>query len=86
MVCLAQTDRISKDYYLPYSRQRIVFLSQEGKSISQIMELLSKERILTTKKTVSHWIFRWSSQSSLVDIPRVGRPSKITADNLLKNH
>ena len=64
----------------PYSRQRIVFLSQEGRSISQITELLRKEGIFTTKKTVSCWIFRWSSQSGLVDNPRVGRPSKITAD------
>ena len=55
--------------------QRITYYAH-----SVISVLLCKEGIFTTKKTVSRWILRWSTQSGLVDNPRVGRPSKITAD------
>ena len=63
-----------------YFRDRIVRLWTEGENVTSIVEILRSEGRVTTRTTVSKWIFRWQEFSCLEDNHRKGRPSKISTE------
>ena len=64
----------------PYVRQRIVFLKTDGKTVGEIVGILSEEGFPTTAQTVRRWIQRWETGEGLQDFRRSGRRPKITAE------
>ena len=66
--------------YSVYIRQRIVSLSQRGLSIRAIRTtLLAEDGLSVSLGGVSKFLNKVRNGSSLVDLPRAGRSSKITA-------
>ena len=63
-----------------YQRERIASLSEEGKSISQIVTILESEGWRTLRATVRKWVNQWETNHRLHDQHRSGRPSKITPE------
>ena len=63
-----------------YQRERIASLSEEGKSISQIVTILESESRRTTCATVRKWANWWEINHGLHDQHHSGRTSKITPE------
>ena len=61
-----------------YARERVVWLWQQGKTSAQIVRELAKEDIVTTRRTVTRRIFRWTKDAGLEDQSRSMRPSMVT--------
>ena len=50
-----------------YMREQVVRLWQQGKKPAQIVRELVEEDIVTTRHTVTHWIFCWTKCTGLAD-------------------
>ena len=61
-------------------RERIARLSEERKSIVEIVAILETEGRKVLNATVRKWIFRWQSNHGLKDQHCSGRPTKVTAE------
>jgi transposase len=61
-------------------RERIARLSEERKSVAEIVAILETEGRKVSHATVRKWIFRWQSNHGLKDQHRSGRPTKVTAE------
>ena len=68
------------DQLSSYMRERIARLSEERKSVAEIVAILETEGRKVSHTTVRKWIFRWQSNHGLKDQHRSGRPTKVTAD------
>ena len=53
-----------------YVKERVVRLWQQGKKPAQIMRELVEEDIVTTRHTVTHWIFCWTKCTRSTDHSR----------------
>ena len=60
-----------------YARERVVRLWQQGKTPVQMMGVLAKEDITTTRRTVTRRIFCWTKDAGLADQSRLGRSSVV---------
>ncbi len=58
-------------------RELIVKLSKENKTCREIADILG-----TSKSKVSYWVCRYRKTKKLVDLPRSGRPTKLTKEKL----
>ena len=68
------------DQLSSYMRERIAPLSEERKSVAEIVAILETEGRKVSHTTVWKWIFRWQSNHGLKDQHRSGRPTKVTAE------
>ena len=65
-----------------YAKQRIVALKREGVNYSDVVYVLRKEEISTSRQTVRRFYLRYLEDGTINRRPGSGRPLKLAEDSL----